>query len=407
MEYLLQLLIEKIENSENQWKPGANGWKSLSNKAGNLYDDRKHLKSDVVKAAKELEKTGLVKIEWVQGYREQDIQAIRYRQEDIPALYKLYRERVDSDFCARAELVRKYQEEIRAELQVLRTPWIRAYYEKLLQESESGRAKKATLEKAWKFFRKRKACWRGIDELEDPMYKRLFSKKYLKDTKIFENEFQDFIVSTAKIYAKELLDDAMNDSEILSALLIEDYAQELALKGPLHLKWEDGTEIHNEDWRYGNILNSDTLRYAQIAGQQPEIQRVITIENKANYMMMPLEEHTLYIFTHGFFSPKECRFLQSLNQVLEHTEVEFYHSGDLDYGGIKIFLYIQKNIFPELQPLMMDVRTYEQYRDYAEKIEDTTLEKLKKLQIENPVLRQLAEKLVKEKKGIEQESFLL
>ena len=64
MEYLLQLLIEKIENSENQWKPGANGWKSLSNKAGNLYDDRKHLKSDVVKAAKELEKTGLVKIEW-------------------------------------------------------------------------------------------------------------------------------------------------------------------------------------------------------------------------------------------------------------------------------------------------------------------------------------------------------
>lgn len=107
MEYLLQLLIEKIENSENQWKPGANGWKSLSNKAGNLYDDRKHLKSDVVKAAKELEKTGLVKIEWVQGYREQDIQAIRYRQENIPALYKLYRERVDSDFCARAELVRK------------------------------------------------------------------------------------------------------------------------------------------------------------------------------------------------------------------------------------------------------------------------------------------------------------
>ena len=91
----------------------------------------------------------------------------------------------------------------------------------------------------------------------------------------------------------------------------------------------------------------------------------------------------------------------------EHTEVEFYHSGDLDYGGIKIFLYIQKNLFPELQPLMMDVRTYEKYRDYAEKIEDTTLEKLKKLQIENPVLRQLAEKLVKEKKGIEQESFLL
>lgn len=47
MEYLLQLLIEKIENSENQWKPGANGWKSLSNKAGNLYDDRKLRQSGI------------------------------------------------------------------------------------------------------------------------------------------------------------------------------------------------------------------------------------------------------------------------------------------------------------------------------------------------------------------------
>lgn len=307
MEYLLQLLIEKIENSENQWKPGANGWKSLSNKAGNLYDDRKHLKSDVVKAAKELEKTGLVKIEWVQGYREQDIQAIRYRQEDIPALYKLYRERVDSDFCARAELVRKYQEEIQAELQVLRTPWIRAYYEKLLQESESGRAKKQLWRKRGNFSGKEEPAGVGLMNWKIRCISGS-SAKIFKDTKIFENEFQDFIVSTAKIYAKELLDDAMNDSEILSVLLIEDYAQELALKGPLHLKWEDGTEIHNEDWRYGNILNSDTLRYAQIAGQQPEIQRVITIENKANYMMMPWEEHTLYIFTHGFFSPKECRF---------------------------------------------------------------------------------------------------
>ena len=74
---------------------------------------------------------------------------------------------------------------------------------------------------------------------------------------------------------------------------------------------------------------------------------------------------------------------------------------------LKYFCIFRRIFSPELQPLMMDVRTYEKYRDYAEKIEDTTLEKLKKLQIENPVLRQLAEKLVKEKKGIEQESFLL
>ena len=49
MEYLLQLLIEKIENSENQWKPGANGWKSLSNKAGK-FQRRKHLRGTFAKS---------------------------------------------------------------------------------------------------------------------------------------------------------------------------------------------------------------------------------------------------------------------------------------------------------------------------------------------------------------------
>ena len=32
MEYLLQLLIEKIENSENQWKPGANGYRAIGSR---------------------------------------------------------------------------------------------------------------------------------------------------------------------------------------------------------------------------------------------------------------------------------------------------------------------------------------------------------------------------------------
>ena len=123
--------------------------------------------------------------------------------------------------------------------------------------------------------------------------------------------------------------------------------------------------------------------------------------------MMPFEEHTLYIFTHGFFSPKESRFLQKVNRVLENAGTEFYHSGDLDYGGIKIFQYIQKNIFPKLKPYQMDVETYEKYKDYAEDLEKTTIEKLKKLEIKESALQKLAQKIIDEGRGIEQESFLL
>ena len=37
-------------------------------------------------------------------------------------------------------------------------------------------------------------------------------------------------------------------------------------------------------------------------------------------------------FSHGFFSPLECTFLRQL--IGKIPDVEFYHTGDLDYGGI-------------------------------------------------------------------------
>lgn len=39
------------------------------------------------------------------------------------------------------------------------------------------------------------------------------------------------------------------------------------------------------------------------------IKKVITVENKANFVLMPVEENALIIFTHGFLAPLECRLL--------------------------------------------------------------------------------------------------
>lgn len=133
-------------------------------------------------------------------------------------------------------------------------------------------------------------------------------------------------------------------------------------------------------------------------------------ENKANYISAPYKDGILYLFSHGYFSPKECRFLKQLHQVLKNQtscEVQYFHSGDLDYGGIKIFQYIRKTIFPELEPLQMDVETYEAYQEFTEVIDPETLEKLKRVQDENPKLQELIKRLIETGKGIEQECFLI
>lgn len=79
--------------------------------------------------------------------------------------------------------------------------------------------------------------------------------------------------------------------------------------------------------------------------QEQDICKVVTVENKANFMKMPYEEGTLLVYTHGFFSPKERFFLKKLETVLKKKRVEYFHTGDLDYGGIRIFSIFRKIYF--------------------------------------------------------------
>ena len=81
---------------------------------------------------------------------------------------------------------------------------------------------------------------------------------------------------------------------------------------------------------------------------------------------MEYDPEILYIYSHGYFSPLEREFLKKLQRVIEGKDVEVFHSGDMDYGGIRIFEYIQKHIFPGIKPLQMDVETYEKYEEYDE-----------------------------------------
>ena len=86
------------------------------------------------------------------------------------------------------------------------------------------------------------------------------------------------------------------------------------------------------------------------------------------------------------------------------ADIEYYHTGDLDYGGVRIFRYIRSRIFPLLKPLNMDVAQYEKYQEYAVEMEASVREKIKIM--EEPLLQPLIEKIGAEGKVIEQECFL-
>jgi len=392
---LVDLLIEKNDRSSLGRLGQLSGNKNFKPKQSD-YD--KVGRTDFLRQAEELERLGLLTVKWYDGKSE--ILNIKYNMDSMPAMYEI------AGKIKPQELLSSYYSRIKNELPKLQKDWIAAYYQSLLMQLEKGNIPQSLKKSGFL------ECMKGLDLLSEPIYKRIFSAKFLSDSKKFENHLQKTVVSIACKHCPDV-DDAMNDSQVLEQIFLEDYAQQLYVKGNLSLELA-GKRLELSDYKYGVTLNSKTLKHVKILPEQ-SIKHIVTIENKANFELTEFEEGTLFIFTHGFFSPKERDFLVNLRNVLNgrpklegnNKPTTFLHSSDLDYGGARIFKYIREKVFPEVQPFMMDREIYIKYRNigYGTPIELQTVEKLKKLK--EPLLQELIDLLVVEKYGIEQECFLM
>lgn len=384
---LIDRIIDKCESSSVDWKEEASGNRSLPVQQTDLNAIGKQ---NLLYQARSLEEKGLIRCRWIAG--KSDISAVCYSLKDRETFYRLAG-RVPKALRIRQllDIIEKHRENACKE-------WIRAWYDELAEQTASGKEPDILSEGKRELYLK---CIDGLDRLTDSVYKRIFSKQCLGDSKIFERELEGRVISAARKHC-DTVDDNMSGQEILSQLYIDEYSPELALKGNLLIELED-RQIDLSLFKYGALLNSETMKRAVIPPGQ-KIRRIITVENKANYMSFSYEEGTLILFSHGYFSPLEKEFLISLCRSLYGKDTEYFHTGDLDYGGVRIFKYIRTKIFPELKPYLMDTETYKRYRAHAAKIEPQKLEKLRKL--EEPLLHDLIEMICGEGKGIEQESFL-
>ncbi len=389
--YILNRIIREVEGSTDNWREGADKNKSFMVQQAD-YD--KLGRSDFVKEARELENQGLIKIKWHSiGY---EIERIYYRLKDMDRIYETVGQEPK---WHRLKTAKECVEEYAGNTKI---SWLADYYRDVLSEIERGKYP-SDLEKYGTLLFQ---CLNAAADLREPVFVRIFSSKYLGGSKVFEKKLKDRVIRVGKQY-HPMIDEAMKEYQALSQLYLETYGQELELKGELRIVLE-GREVDLAEFPYGLVLNTETLKNAGIPEEQ-KIRKIITVENKANYMSMPFEEGTLILFCHGFFSPLEREFLVRLETVLEAlrtagADIEYYHTGDLDYGGVRIFRYIRSRIFPLLRPLNMDVAQYEKYQEYAVEMEASVREKIKIM--EEPLLQPLIEKIGAEGKVIEQECFL-
>ena len=300
---------------------------------------------------------------------------------------------------------------------VSQADWLIPYYAHILERLNSGKLVKDVpgLEDPLFFLFLNKTA-----EERKPLYRRAFSAQVctiwngiaqtkqseskITPTKRFEKIYQSAVLSVLKQYSP-LYEEGMSDEELLTAHGILTYAQTLEFKGAVSYRIDDGPAISTAAQIYGTMFNKQTLENAvpiSIVG----IRQIMTIENKANYEKMQFRPDTLYIFCHGFFSPPERKFLSRV-VALAGTDTEYFHWGDMDYGGIRIFKFLQKNLFPKLKPWKMDVTDYKMALQMGASISLETDKRERFEQMDAGVLTPLKEVILKNGKEIEQELLLL
>lgn len=424
--YVIEKILEKAERSTTDWRKDTEGNRSFPLKEYHETDYKTVSRSDFAAEVRALEQAGLITCKWYERYSE--VGDIKYRLQDLP---KFYHRAGRREKRRRLELLQRY---VRLQKEHITKTWIQNFLEELELRLTEGKLP-GELKAAESYLQdtdnpvdnwpeRAEDCGqlelftvlRSLDSLHDPVYKRVFSSRCLKDrtikgktrkaSKAFEHDYQATVISIAKRFHPDV-DDSMDDTQILGQLYLEEYAQELAVKGPLRLNLngaKDGGDINLAPFLYGAVINSQTLKHGTPSPHQ-DIHTIITVENQANYEAMPYKPGTLIIFCHGYFTPREREFLKKLSDCLKETPVEYYHTGDLDYGGVCIFRYNRTRIFPELKPLRMDVEQYEKYLHKAEPLEPGIADKLRV--VEEPLLQPLIDRMVRDGLGIEQENFVM
>lgn len=291
--------------------------------------------------AEALEKEGLILVDWKAVGHE--ISRIHFPVEHMDALCQ--REGVENP---RTRLL-NIQLSIENRRSLASAEWLIAYYDSLLEQLQQGNIPANGEDE------KLLQVLDAISHLEHDVWKRVFSTKVLGSSKLFEQKYEERVLTILRSYSP-LSREGMERHEILAEHKILTYSQTLVWKGPVVCQFDTGAVWDTSVMEYGVVVNAQTLAHIQPVGIE-SVRKIMTIENKANYESMPYVPDTLYIFAHGFFSPKERGFLRQLER-LAMPGTEFLHWGDMDFGGIRIFQFIQNGVFSRVKPYRMDREAY-------------------------------------------------
>jgi hypothetical protein len=362
---ILNYLLDKYEGSKHYYGDAAINRRitlKFNSKQFPQYDlENVEVKAAVHQVVSKLQNQSIIEINWLKHEEGNILDSVNLNIDKIDMAYRLLGRKPKKKIIE--ETLQKVSK-LRAENQ---TGWICVFLDKMIQEIRNGKnlpkyipGEKETLDLLLKTLA-------GISEKgEDEIMERIFSRKYLGGSKIFEKKIRSRLVTIIKKF--KLNDADIEDEEALENVGIIKTSEELLFIGPLKAEL-CGRVIDYAGFCFGAAMNTETIKYFEVA--ELDVKTVITIENKAAYLEYIKNKNfdsQLIIYLGGFYSPTKRIFLQKIYNYLKKKKIpaSFYHWGDIDIGGFNIFLQLRDNIIPKLQYLYMDVQTLEEYAEYGD-----------------------------------------
>lgn len=347
-----------------------------------------------------LQSRGFIELDWIR--KDYLIKSVWLKLENVDTVYA-YLEREN-----RAAKVNRVIILIDKTLERIDLEWLRAY---LLSSREYMR-KNNILTGVWgkelPFLNNFLSALIGINNLHGgSISMRAFSIYIYSDSKFFEREMKPFIITVIKNNEPDLKDiDEISDREVLAQVGIIMMSEIFEFCGNVRINFIGGTVDFSPVKKGACILDESISDICSI--DIFDTDRIIFIENKTNYTEYCLNRQTdreLVVYHGGFYSPKHGEFFRKL---CDCKDIPAYLWSDIDYGGFKMFMRLKKNIVPLLEPLNMDIDSFERYKEKGLKRDDKYIMMLQRLMEDSDysVFYEVISAIINSKVTVEQECFL-
>lgn len=240
---------------------------------------------------------------------------------------------------------------------------------------------------------------KGVEEIslnEEEILLRNFSKKVFGNSKYLEKNQNKFV----NLFNKFGDEEYSSFDEILEEHHIYKNERYTFIKGDIVFKINNQI-INLKDLGFEFSLNSKEIEDMEIISIGNE--KAITIENLTTFNYFSNDEY-LKIYLSGFHNKDKENIINKIN---EFKKMKWFHFGDIDAGGFKIYLNLINKTGIDFSLYLMNKNVLEKYEESCEFLTKNDVKTLENLisKCDNEEIKETFEYMLKENIKLEQEAI--